>query len=59
MDDIEREQVAKTILMDVLNAVEALYGQDGLDAVVTHARRANRVREDNNEMDYLEKAFAR
>jgi 2-phospho-L-lactate guanylyltransferase (CobY/MobA/RfbA family) len=59
MDADEREAITKNILMDVLNAVYTLYGQEGLEAVTAHAKAANKVREDNAEMDFLEKAFAR
>jgi 2-phospho-L-lactate guanylyltransferase (CobY/MobA/RfbA family) len=45
MDTAEREAITKNILMDVLNAVHALYEQDGLEAVTAHAKMANKVHE--------------
>lgn len=56
---METEDIAKQMLIDALNAIEALYGQKGLDAVVTHMKCANKVREDNIEMDFLEKVLSR
>ena len=58
VEAVEREAIAKTIAMDLLNAVQAIYGDEGLAKVAEHARRANKVREDNAEMDALEKSFS-
>ena len=55
---IERERIAKLITMDVLNAVGAIFGEEGLAKVVDHARRENRTREDNAEIDALEEIFS-
>lgn len=45
-------------MLDLLNAVEAIYGVDGLKAVSDHVRMANKVRDDNAEIDALEAIFA-
>ena len=52
------ERIAKLIATDLLNAVEALYGEEGLRRVVDHAKAENRSRQSNEDMDALEKAFA-
>lgn len=54
----EAVRLANLIATDVLNAVEAIYGEDGLKAVTEHARKANHAREDNAEIDALEKLFS-
>ena len=55
---MDRERIAKLIAIDLLNAVQAIFGDEGLDKVVRHMKAANRAREDNNEIDALEKTFA-
>jgi hypothetical protein len=44
-------------LCDVLNAIEHLFGQEGLDKVVAHVKLANKARESNDEIDKLEALF--
>jgi hypothetical protein len=55
--ELKRLRVAELILKDVLTSIEALYGALALKNITDHARRINKVREDNDEIDRLEAAF--
>lgn len=54
----ERQELLEQMLKDMIDAVNVLYGPDGLGRVVDQMKRCNRVREDSAEIDALEKMFA-
>lgn len=56
---MKEEAITKMMLEDAFVAVENIFGLDGLQEVVEHMKRANRAREDQIEIDDLEKIFAR
>ena len=51
------ERIVSIMLQDAFNAVEALYGEEGLLAVVRRMKMAAKARDSNAELDELERVF--
>lgn len=53
----ERERIKALMLIDAFNAVEAIYGVEGLAKVTSHMKASAKARERNDEIDALDVAF--
>ena len=58
LDPAPQMTILKTVLGDVFDAIEALYGTDGLERIVDHCRAAERARASNAEIDEIEAAIS-
>jgi hypothetical protein len=54
----DKLRTAERIATDLLDGIAFVHGEDALAKVVNHIKTVNRVREDNAEIDALEKLFA-